>query len=163
MERRIKAFSGPKMMFNSTLYLAGMQPCLVQKCQWTSKHTWLLPESNNCLEIPHHVKGTHYFCDKVYVFYVCLSKFFTIFLCFMMQLATLTGHTYRVLYLAISPDGQVLHFSIHLFLFPDYQVSMTMTKKMFFCILIFIIYAIFLVVMSLIVSDYCNWSWRWNT
>lgn len=25
-----------------------------------------------------------------------------------MQLATLTGHTYRVLYLAISPDGQVL-------------------------------------------------------
>jgi hypothetical protein len=24
-----------------------------------------------------------------------------------LQLATLTGHTYRVLYLAISPDGQV--------------------------------------------------------
>lgn len=28
-----------------------------------------------------------------------------------MQLATLTGHTYRVLYLAISPDGQVAHLS----------------------------------------------------
>ncbi|GAV79643.1 WD40 domain-containing protein [Cephalotus follicularis] len=27
----------------------------------------------------------------------------------MSKLATLTGHTYRVLYLAISPDGQVLH------------------------------------------------------
>lgn len=25
-----------------------------------------------------------------------------------LQLATLTGHTYRVLYLAISPDGQVI-------------------------------------------------------
>lgn len=46
-----------------------------------------------------------------------------------MQLATLTGHTYRVLYLAISPDGQVFQF-FHLILILDYWVCMT--KKIFF-------------------------------
>ncbi|KAL2962211.1 hypothetical protein AAZX31_17G128900 [Glycine max] len=52
----------------------------------------------------------HYiYCDKLYLFnfYLFLTCF-TIIFGPLMQLATLTGHTYRVLYLAISPDGQTI-------------------------------------------------------
>lgn len=43
-----------------------------------------------------------YYSEMLYLF-ACINS---IPLCYL-QLATLTGHTYRVLYLAISPDGQV--------------------------------------------------------
>ena len=39
-----------------------------------------------------------------YIYLLCCINLIP--LCYL-QLATLTGHTYRVLYLAISPDGQV--------------------------------------------------------
>jgi hypothetical protein len=38
---------------------------------------------------------------------MCTCIFLMTFSYILLQLATLTGHTYRVLYLAISPDGQV--------------------------------------------------------
>lgn len=38
--------------------------------------------------------------------------FLSLNLFLLVQLATLTGHTFRVLYLAISPDGQVVHSSL---------------------------------------------------
>jgi len=44
--------------------------------------------------------------SEIKLFYTCYACINPIPLCYL-QLATLTGHTYKVLYLAISPDGQV--------------------------------------------------------
>ena len=70
-------------------------------------------------------KVYNFFCGKVYLiyFFLNLNTFYHSF-CLLMQLATLTGHTYRVLYLAISPDGQVFYLSFHLFLFVCDWVTM---------------------------------------
>ena len=40
-----------------------------------------------------------------------------------MQLATLTGHTFRVLYLAISPDGQVMGSCLTFSISPSSTIS----------------------------------------
>jgi hypothetical protein len=49
-------------------------------------------------------------CIVMQVYLISLFLFFFLIFdfCLLMQLATLTGHTFRVLYLAISPDGQVV-------------------------------------------------------
>jgi len=57
------------------------------------------------MEIPHHVKGTEVGVFVMIAYY--LSSLIVLTFLPFLQLATLTGHTYRVLYLAISPDGQV--------------------------------------------------------
>jgi len=65
----------------------------------------------------------HYIsCDKpnLFYFYLILTCF-TIIFGPSIQLATLTGHTYKVLYVAISPEGHVFQF-FYLFIFIYYCV-----------------------------------------
>jgi len=63
----------------------------------------------------------------------------------MSKLATLTGHTYRVLYLAISPDGQVS--------------LMTCPELCFDIPSIFCSHWLPL----LVSTNHCYWCWWWNT
>ncbi|XP_035836718.1 protein FIZZY-RELATED 3-like isoform X2 [Helianthus annuus] len=56
-----------------------MQSCVVKECQQTREHPQILSKLDYCLEIPYYVEARDTY-----------------------------GHTYRVLYLAISPDGQTI-------------------------------------------------------
>lgn len=38
--------------------MAGLQSCVVQECQRTCEHPWLLSEPNYSVEISDNVKGT---------------------------------------------------------------------------------------------------------
>jgi hypothetical protein len=62
-----------------------------------------------------------------------------------LQLATLTGHTYRVLYLAISPDGQVSFGDLFLS-----SVTHTHTHRHTYLAYLFLL---------LIPTDHSYWCW----
>ena len=53
----------------NSLSLAGLQPCLVQKCEWAREHTWVFSKSNHGVEISIYVKGELTHCGSQYLIY----------------------------------------------------------------------------------------------
>ena len=53
----------------NSLSLAGLQPCLVQKCEWAREHTRVFSKSNHGVEISIYVKGELTHCGSQYLIY----------------------------------------------------------------------------------------------
>ena len=84
----------------SRYWKSSVQFSMVQTLFRISFNSRILTESDFSLEIPQFGAGKQRFKARVRTFLVMWDNFF--------QVAKLTGHHYRVLYLAMSPDGEAI-------------------------------------------------------
>ena len=70
---------------------------MVETCKRTRVNPWLQSEPDPCLEVSKSCSGWAKIIQKYLPVLILVP-----------QVAKLTGHSYRVLYLAMSPDGEAI-------------------------------------------------------